>query len=154
MGDEGPNEDSRVHTSPLVKRNAPMAASYAGHSIMRFGRAPHNIMHFGKRAGSDASDSFFEQPQCELGPDSGSSYESGPSAPVASIPDWLMASLLSKGSIMGHNGATRYILVPVGAANGAGAVGTGAGGYFYPGLGKAKKAKLSEESDNVFMHFG
>ncbi|OTF78887.1 hypothetical protein BLA29_003162, partial [Euroglyphus maynei] len=52
-------------------------AAYAGHSIMRFGRAPHNIMHFGKRSNSDddtaAIASQLEAMSSQI-PDTGSSF--------------------------------------------------------------------------------
>jgi len=122
---------------------------------MRFGRAPHNIMHFGKRGGSEQMvDSYLDQePQSQQqGPLDSLEASAGSNMPSA---DWIVANLLagSKGANSQH--ATRYILVPVRDTSAPAAQSSS---YFYP-MGKAaanpvKKAKFSEDSDNVFTHFG
>lgn len=128
----------------MVKRSAPASSSAYGHSIMRFGRAPHNIMHFGKR--SEAMDAV-EQPMTDT-----SSLEGGNS--LESVPEWVLRNAIagaaggSSGSPPGH--VTRYLIVPISVPlTYAPASNSG-----YARSAPAKKARLNEESDNVFMHFG
>lgn len=135
--------------SSLVKRSAPASSSAYGHSIMRFGRAPHNIMHFGKRSESmDAVD----QPMAE----GTSSLEQA--ASLESVPEWVLRNAIAgatggSGAPAGH--VTRYLIVPVSVPLSYGAAsGSSSGGGYAARSAPAKKARLNEESDNVFMHFG
>lgn len=127
--------------SKLVKRSAPASSSSAyGHSIMRFGRAPHNIMHFGKR--SEAMDTV-EQPVADS-----SSVEAASS--LESVPEWVLRNAIAGGSTAASSGhVTRYLIVPISVPVGYAASNSG-----YARSAPAKKARLNEESDNVFMHFG
>lgn len=131
--------------SSLVKRSAPASSSAYGHSIMRFGRAPHNIMHFGKR--SEAMDAV-EQPMQAVGGEGASSLEA---ASLESVPEWVLRNALAGatgGSAVPAGHVTRYLIVPVSVPVSS----SSSGGYARSA--PAKKARLNEESDNVFMHFG
>lgn len=162
-------DKEQVQPSPsasgLVKRSAPMQQM---HSIMRFGRAPHNIMHFGKRAmGSNSAemDSVYDT----LGDGSSDLMDSS----VNTVPEWIVANLLGNGQRMLSNGIsrTRYLLVPIPVRETSSpytyyspnSYPSPSASVVYPSKSLSsssmqnipiKKAKLSDEGDNVFMHFG
>lgn len=154
-------------TAGLVKRSAPAHSSSYGHSIMRFGRAPHNIMHFGKRGGAGVAygDSLD-------GSDDGS-LDASSAEVMNTVPEWILANYLaaakqgagqqqaaSSSGIGSGKLVTKYLLVPVTVRDNslssyypsaARALGASVGGS---SLTKKAQRGFSEDSDNVFMHFG
>lgn len=116
---------------------------------MRFGRAPHNIMHFGKRSNSDddtaAIASQLEAMSSQI-PDTGSSF----------------ADDYNKGSSPSSSSSVRYILVPVMVPSSSSSssnlyssspLSATASDALRHYLTK-KSAENFETSRGVFMHFG
>lgn len=120
---------------------------------MRFGRAPHNIMHFGKRSGETSDlenaamidgdvDAFLSQPH----------QSRSVNIPQIDASSGHIVEIVSSGSSNGP----RYLVVQLDAnpTPNQHTGNTGAGTIRLEKKAHGHRAMLPEESDNLFMHFG